>query len=401
SRATSREMCLESMHRWAQLKGITVLGTGDFTHPAWFNELKNKLEPAEPGLFRLKKELAATADTDVPESCRAEVRFMLSAEVSCIYRRADKTRKVHHLLYAPDLDAAARINADLARIGNIASDGRPILGLDSVRLLQFVLAASPDAHLIPAHAWTPHFSIFGSASGFDSMDECFGDLAPHIFAIETGLSSDPPMNRRLSALDGIALISNSDAHSPMKLGREANLFNTDLSYRAIFDAIKANDPARFTGTIEFFPEEGKYHMDGHRACNMRLAPTETIRNNGLCPSCGKPVTVGVMHRVEKLADRPEGKQPAGLLRHRPAVPLTEIISEVLDVGESSKAVAKEYAKLLATFGNEFAILLEIPLADISKGGFPLIADAIGKMRKGEVEVDPGYDGVFGRVRVKP
>lgn len=400
SRATSREMCLESMHRWAQLKGITVLGTGDFTHPAWFDELRSKLEPAEPGLFRLRKEPAAAADADVPASCRAEVRFMLSSEVSCIYRRADRTRKVHHLLYAPDFDAAGRINADLAKIGNIASDGRPILGLDSTRLLRFVLDASPDAHLIPAHAWTPHFSIFGSGSGFDSMEECFGDLTPHIFAIETGLSSDPPMNRRLSALDRVALISNSDAHSPMKLGREANIFSTDLSYRAIFDAIKANDPARFIGTVEFFPEEGKYHMDGHRACNVRLSPAETNRNNGLCPTCGKAVTVGVMHRVEKLADRAEDMHPKDLLRYRSAVPLTEIIAELLGVGESSKAVSREYAKLLATIGSEFAILLDISVVEIHRAGYPLIADAIGAMREGRIKVEPGYDGVFGKIRVK-
>jgi PHP family Zn ribbon phosphoesterase len=271
SRATSRDMSPERIWKWAQLKGITVIGTGDFTHPEWFKQLNEMLDPAGNGLFSLKKEFGSD---DIPESCRADVLFMLSAEISCIYSKNGKTRKVHSIIFVPDFASAARINIALSKIGNLHSDGRPILGLDARELLKIVVESSPDAVLVPAHAWTPHFSVFGAASGFDSLEECFEELTPHIFAIETGLSSDPSMNWRLSALDRITLISNSDAHSPAKIGREANIFDIEISYETVMDAMKTRKG--FAGTIEFFPEEGKYHYDGHRACSASLTPNTIL-----------------------------------------------------------------------------------------------------------------------------
>ncbi len=395
SRACSPALEPGPLYRWSQLKGITVLATGDFTHPAWSALLQEQLVPAEPGLFQLKPELARQQDRDVPASCRAAARFLLEAEISCIYKRDGKVRKVHHLVFAPSFETAARISASLGAIGNIRSDGRPILGLDSRDLLRIVREASPEAYLVPAHAWTPHFAVFGSESGFDSLEECFGDLAGEIFAVETGLSSDPPMNWRLSALDRVALISNSDAHSPEKLGREANLFDCELSYDAIFSAIRGRDPKRFLKTLEFFPEEGKYHVDGHRKCEVRLEPEETIRRKGLCPSCGRPVTIGVLHRVEKLADRKKGKKPAGAADFEHLIPLKEILGQVLRVGAGSVRVDALYHRLLARFGNEFHILRELPAKDLEKEGLPLLALALERMRKGEVELQPGFDGEYG------
>ncbi|OGW67365.1 MAG: DNA helicase UvrD, partial [Nitrospirae bacterium RIFCSPHIGHO2_02_FULL_40_19] len=295
SRATSKDMEIENLNRWAQLKGLTVVGTGDFTHPKWLVNLQEKLESAEDGLFRLKPEYESSMVEEVPSSCRRDVRFILSAEISCIYSKNGRTRKVHNLLLVPTFAEAAKINAALSKIGNLKSDGRPILGLDSKVLLNIALDTSPDVLFIPAHAWTPHFSVLGSNSGFDSLEECFEELTSHIYAIETGLSSDPPMNWRLSGLDRVALISNSDAHSPAKLAREANIFDTELSYKGIYNAIKSNNNKNFIGTIEFFPEEGKYHFDGHRDCKRRMHPSDTRQNNGLCPKCGKKVTIGVMH----------------------------------------------------------------------------------------------------------
>ena len=395
SRACSKSLEPETLYRWCQLKGITVLATGDFTHPGWFAELQDKLIPAEAGLFQLKPELARRQDQDVPQSCRAPVRFLLESEISCIYKKDGKVRKVHHLVFAPSFEAAARIQTRLGEIGNIRSDGRPILGLDSRALLALVREASDEAYLVPAHAWTPHFAVFGSESGFDSLEECFGDLAAEIFALETGLSSDPPMNWRLSALDRIALISNSDAHSPEKLGREANLFDCELSYAGLFAAIRGRDPKRFLKTLEFFPEEGKYHADGHRKCQAPLQPEETIRRQGLCPECGKPVTVGVLHRVEKLADRKTGKRPAGAPDFESLIPLKEVLGQVLRVGPSSVKVNALYHRLLARFGSEFRILRELPAAELEKEGLPLAALALGRMRKGEVGLQPGFDGEYG------
>ena len=306
SRATSQDLTFEHLHKWAQLKGVQVVGTGDLTHPGWLNEMREKLEPAEDGLFRLKDEYARAMQPDVFAACQQPVRFILSGEISTIYKKRDQVRKVHHVVFAPSFDVVEKIQTRLEKIGNIRSDGRPILGLDSKLLLETLLEIDPQAYLIPAHVWTPWFSLFGSKSGFDAIEECFEELTPHIFALETGLSSDPAMNWRVSALDRFALMSNSDAHSPQKLAREANLFDTELSYDAIFDALKSRDNQRFSGTIEFFPEEGKYHLDGHRKCEIAWEPETTLLHKGICSKCGKKVTVGVLHRVNALADRPVG-----------------------------------------------------------------------------------------------
>jgi len=394
SRATSKDMCPEGIWKWAQLKGITAIGTGDFTHPGWLRELDAKLEPGGDGLFALREEFRPK---DVPASCRADVRFILSAEISCIYSKNGKTRKVHSIVLAPDFASAARLNIALSKIGNLRSDGRPILGLDAKELLRITLDASPEAMLIPAHAWTPHFSVFGAASGFDSLEECYEDLTPHIHAIETGLSSDPLMNWRLSALDRITLVSNSDAHSAPKLGREANILDTDLSYVSIIAAIRTRKG--FLGTIEFFPEEGKYHYDGHRDCGVSLTPEETIHHDYLCPVCNRKVTVGVMHRVEKLADRKRGFRPADAPGFTSIIPLPEIIAEGLRCGANTKKVNELYFQLLERLGNEFDILLHVPLDDIGRAGTPLLREAVSRMRAGDVRIAPGYDGEFGKVRI--
>ncbi len=394
SRATSADMSPETIWKWAQFKGITVIGTGDFTHPKWFKELHEKLEPAGSGLFALKKEFRTE---DIPNSCRADIFFLLTAEISCIYGKNGKTRKIHSIIFAPDLSAAARLNLALSKIGNLNADGRPILGLDAKELLKIVLDASPDAMLVPAHAWTPHFSVFGSESGFDSLTECFEELTPHIYAIETGLSSNPSMNWRLSGLDRITFISNSDAHSPAKTGREANIFDTEISYKAMMDAIKTKKG--FSGTIEFFPEEGKYHYDGHRLCNVSLSPKETIRHNYLCPVCSRRVTVGVMHRVEKLADRADGFKPKGAPDYFSIIPLPEIIAEALKKGVNTKGVKGEYLSLISKLGGEFKILMETSPSDIEMAGSPLLSEAISRTREGKVHIAPGYDGEYGKIRI--
>ena len=289
SRATSRNCDLEHLAIWARKKGIGVVGTGDFTHPAWRAELKQQLVPAEPGLFRLRPDLERAVERQLPPACAGgltAVRFMLSVEISTIYKKGEKTRKIHHLVYCPDFGSADRLVAALSRIGNLHSDGRPILGLDSRHLLEMTLESGPGSYLVPAHVWTPWFAALGSKSGFDAVDECYGDLSPHIFAVETGLSSDPPMNWRVSSLDRFRLMSNSDAHSPEKLGREVCVFHTDMDYFALRRALETGEG--YGGTLEFFPEEGKYHLDGHRNCNVRLEPDETRRHQGRCPACGKP-----------------------------------------------------------------------------------------------------------------
>jgi uncharacterized protein (TIGR00375 family) len=394
SRATSKDMSPEAIWKWAQIKGIRVVGTGDFTHPGWLKELSEKIEPAGNGLFKLKEEYEPNG---VPESCKGEVSFILSAEISSIYRKNDKTRKVHSLILVPDFSNAARINLVLSRIGNLNADGRPILGLDALELLKIVMDVSPSAVFIPAHAWTPHFSVFGAVSGFDSLEECFEDYATSIYAIETGLSSDPAMNWRLSALDNITLVSNSDAHSPAKMGREANIFNTDISYQSIMNALKTRQG--FLGTIEFFPEEGKYHYDGHRACGMSLSPEETIRQGYLCPKCGKRVTVGVLHRVEKLADRPSGYKPKGAPPYYSLIPLAEVIAETIGVGVASKAVDREFQRLIRGLGNEFSILMDAPIQDIEQVSSRLIGEGIDRMRSGNIYVAPGYDGEYGKIKI--
>ena len=397
SRATSKDLDLPHLHRTAQTKGIAVLGTGDFTHPAWMAELRECLVPAEPGLFRLRDDLAAAVDADVPGACRAPVRFLLSVEISNIYKRGDRTRKVHNLVFAPDFEVANKIAGRLGKMGNIASDGRPILGLDSRDLLEIVLEASPDAFLIPAHVWTPWFSALGARSGFDSIAECFGDLAHHVFAAETGLSSDPAMNWRLSQLDRLALVSSSDAHSPEKLGREATLFDCDLSYFALRDALRDKSEG-FVGTVELFPEEGKYHFDGHRKCDVVLTPREARELGRICPRCKRPLTAGVAGRIEDLSDRPEGARPESAKPFLSLVPLPEVLGELLDTGASSVKVRKAYDRLLGRVGPELAILTEAPVEELGREGPPLLPEAIARIRKGEVVRRSGYDGEYGVVR---
>lgn len=360
SRATSKDLNFEQLYKWAQLKGVQVVGSGDIAHPGWLEEMREKLEPAEAGLFRLKTEVAAAVDPEIPPACRGEVRFMLAGEISNIYKKFDKVRKIHNVVFLPSLEAVEKFQIELEKIGNIRSDGRPILGLDARDLFEIVLETDPQAHLIPAHIWTPWFSLFGSKSGFDRIEECFEDLTPHIFALETGLSSDPAMNWQLSALDRYTLVSNSDAHSPPKLAREANHFETELSYPAIFQALKNGDPDHFKGTIEFFPEEGKYHFDGHRKCGIRWAPQTTRDHDSRCPVCRRPVTVGVMHRVAELADRPEGVKPERWHPYVSLIPLPEVLAEVLGVGPASKGVRRLHANLLAKLGPELTLLQDAP-----------------------------------------
>ncbi len=397
--ATSKKMIPENIYKWAQLKGITVVGSGDFTHPGWLGELEEKLKPTGSGLYRLKDKLAQEIISEIPESCRSFVCFILTTEVSCIYKKNGRTRKMHNLVFAPDFHVAQKIQTALSRIGNIKSDGRPILGFDSKELLILVKEVSEDAFLIPAHAWTPHFSVLGSVSGFDSLEECFEEFTPLIPAIETGLSSDPSMNWRLSQLDGLSLISNSDAHSPAKLMRNANLFDTELSYQCIMEAISHKDRRKFLGTLEFFPQEGKYHYDGHRSCQVCMSPKETIKQGGVCPKCGQRVTIGVMHRVEELADREEGYVPPGALPFKSTIPLAEILSEVLGVGINTRKVQEAYDQLLSKVGNEYHILMEETLESIEKASSDLIAEAVCRMREGRIKIFPGYDGQYGTIKI--
>ncbi len=397
SRACSKDCDIEHLSWWALRKGLTVLGTGDFTHPAWSAELKQTLVPAEPGLFRLRPDLEKRLIRDTPGSCAGPVRFMLSVEISTIYRRDDRTRKVHHLLYAPSFEAADKITESLAKIGNLASDGRPILGLDSRDLLEITLQADPGCYLVPAHVWTPWFAVLGSKSGFDAVRDCYADLADHIFAVETGLSSDPPMNWSCSSLDAYRLVSNSDAHSPPMLGREATVFDTDLDYFAMATALKTG--GGLAGTIEFFPEEGKYHLDGHRKCDTRFDPERTRQLAKTCPVCAKPLTVGVLHRVAELADRPAGYRPPGTAGFTSLVQLPEIMSELLATGPKSKKVVGEVGRLVAALGPELAILRDVPLDDLRRTGGARLSEAIARLRRGEVIRDAGYDGEYGTIRL--
>jgi DNA helicase-2/ATP-dependent DNA helicase PcrA len=395
SRACSKDCNIEQLSWWALRKGLTVLGTGDFTHPAWAAELRETLVPAEPGLFRIRPELEKRLIRDTPASCAGTVRFMLSVEISTIYRRDERTRKVHHLVYAPSFEAADRITAALAKIGNLASDGRPILGLDSRDLLDITLSADPGCFLVPAHVWTPWFAVLGSRSGFDAVQDCYADLAEHIFAVETGLSSDPPMNWACSSLDGYRLVSNSDAHSPPMLGREATVFGTDLDYFAMLAALRTGNG--LDGTIEFFPEEGKYHLDGHRKCGVRIDPEQA--GTTICPECGKPLTIGVLRRTTELADRPLGFRPAGAAGFSNLIQLPEIMGEILGTGPKSKKVAGEVTRLVAALGPELTILREAPLDDLHRVGGSRFGEAIARLRRGEVIRDAGYDGEYGTIRL--
>ena len=394
SRATSPQLVPEYLDYWAALKGIKVVGTGDFTHPGWLAELKEKLVPEGNGLFRLKKEAAIA-----PFLPGNETRFLLTAEISNIYKRDGKVRKVHHVVLAPGFEEAERINSRLRQLGgNLTSDGRPILGLDSRDLLEIVLEASPDNLLIPAHIWTPWFSMLGSRSGFDSPEECFGDLLPHIVAIETGLSTDAPMNWLCSFLDNMALVSNSDAHSPDRLGRNANLFSSELSYHGIVGALRHPGHDGFEGTIDLFPQEGKYYYDGHRKCNLCWNPAETLKNREVCPVCGKPVTVGVMNRVIRLSDREEPQERKLKKPFRSIIPLKELLAEILQTGESSRKVETEYFQLIGKLGAELDILLNVPESSVSAVS-PALGEAIRRMRLREVYVREGFDGEYGRITV--
>lgn len=389
SRATSRSLTLEELAIWAKKKGLSLIGTGDFTHPAWFAEIKEKFVQYDDGTFRLKPE--------IEREIGASVKFILTVEISTIYKKWDKTRKVHHVVFVPNLDAAENFRNKLDAIGNIKSDGRPILGLDSRDLLETVLESGENSYIIPAHIWTPWFSVLGSKSGFDSIEDCYGDLSEHIFAVETGLSSDPEMNWHVSKLDKFRLVSNSDAHSASKLAREATVFSTDPNYYSIMNALKTGDG--YTGTVEFFPEEGKYHEDGHRKCNVCMTPEETKKHNGICPVCGKPMTIGVSYRVNELSDRKEIITPPSTAgKVFSLVPLQEIISEINGVGPSSKSVVYEYERLINTFGSELAILQDVPVDEISKSS-TLLGEAVSRLRQGKVIKHAGYDGEYGVIRL--
>ncbi|MBN8530562.1 MAG: hypothetical protein J0L97_01695 [Alphaproteobacteria bacterium] len=404
--ACSSQGDIDHLAWWGAVKGLQVVATGDFTHPAWRAELKEKLVPAEPGLFQVRPDLASEILATLPPACGELPRFILSVEVSTIYRKGDKTRKIHHLIYVPDMASMDRVVASLARLGNLNADGRPILGLDSRDLLEITLASSPDAFLIPAHIWTPWFAVLGSKSGFDAVDDCYGDLAHHIFAVETGLSSDPAMNWRVASLDRFRLTSSSDAHSPNKLAREATVFETELSYFALKKALETG--IGYAGTMEFFPEEGKYHMDGHRDCGICLNPEETRAHGGRCPACGKPVTIGVMHRVAALASRNEtdavSRPPATAGHVQNLVPLPEILSEIVGAGVVSKKVQTGYERVVGSLGSELDVLNLVPVEDIAHGDYgavdaSLLAESVRRLRAGDVIRRAGYDGEYGVIRM--
>ena len=386
SRATSHDMDLEHIFQSAQEKGITIVGTGDFTHPEWFNQLKNKLESAEEGLYRLK---------DKDDS----VRFVVTGEISNMYTRNGSGRRIHSLIILPSLESAEKINNILSWQGNIKSDGRPILGMDTEELLKIIIDTEPNALFVPAHCMTPWFGIFGSMSGFDSLEEAFGENAKHIYAMETGLSADPAMIWRIPDGRKVTLISNSDAHSPTKLGREVNVFDTELSYSAIREAIIKKDKLKFLNTIEFFPQEGKYHYDGHRLCNVSMSPEQRKKVKGICPKCGRKLTVGVLSRVDELADRKDGFVPPDAIPYKSLVPLREIIAEAIGIGPQTKGVDKQYQILIQKFSNEFNILLDVPFEELSKFTLPRVAEGIKRVRNGKLIIEPGYDGEFGKVKI--
>lgn len=399
SRATAKNLDLENLYRAAQIKGVLLVGTGDFTYPAWIKEIEEKLEPAEQGLFALKKEFAKKIDPTVPESCKNPVRFILQSEISNIYKKDGKVRKNHNLIYFSDIETVKKFNARLDAIGNIRSDGRPILGLDAADLLALMLEIDDTGMFIPAHIWTPWFSLFGSKSGFDSMEACFGELTKHIFAVETGLSSDPPMNWRVADLDHVSLISNSDAHSPGYLGRNATVFDTDPGFANIRSALKTRNPETYLGTLDMYPDQGKYHYDGHRNCGICLNPSQTLEMKGLCPECGKPLTCGVLYRVQELACRPQGFVPKHRQGFSHLVPLADILSEIFSVGPNTKKVTTHYQKAIELLGPELSILLDLELAKIESAGIPMLPEAIDKMRNGDIRIDPGFDGEFGKVGI--
>ena len=382
SRATSRDMDVQHIADWAKLKGITLMGTGDFTHHLWLEELKGKLEDLGNGLFKYQ-----------------DIYFILTAEISSIYSKKGKTYRIHNMVFSPSFKTTDKINETLNRYGNLSSDGRPILGMDAADLARVIFDIDENCMIVPAHIFTPWFSVFGSMSGFDRIEDCFENSTPKIFALETGLSSDPGMNWRLSALDRFTLISNSDSHSPAKIGREANVFDCELNYKTIREVLQAKDKKRFLYTIEFFPEEGKYHFDGHRLCGIRFSPEETRSNSGKCPKCGKPVTVGVMNRVEQLSDRPEGFVPPNSIPYKNLIPFDEIIAEARGVGKASSAVERDYRSFVAKFGTELEILLKVPKEDLLKGLPPKVSEGVLRVREGKVNIQAGFDGEYGTISI--
>ena len=394
SMATSKEGTPENLDFWARKKGISLIGTGDFTHPVWREELKERLVSEGNGLYRLRDEYVKEESRKFPGE---GTRFVVSGEISSIYKKNGKTRKVHNVILLPGLEAADAMAQRLEKIGNIHSDGRPILGLDSHDLLEMMLDVCPEGILIPAHIWTPHFSVLGAKSGFDSVEECFEELAPYIHALETGLSSDPAMNWRISKLDRYQLVSNSDAHSPSKLGRKANLLDIDCSYEGLYRAIQTGEGLE--GTVEFFPEEGKYHFDGHRKCGVSLSPVEAERLGGICPVCGKKLTMGVDHRVEQLADRAEGFVKKDGKKYESLVPLPEVISTCMGYSAASKKVQGCFEQMIQTLGTEFDILRNVPSEDIKSCAGERIAEGIENVRTGNVKRIPGYDGEYGKIEL--
>ena len=391
SRATSKDCTPEYLDLWARRKGIHIVGSGDFTHPGWRKELSEKLEPAGNGFYVLKDEYRIADDTAAD---RIRPQFVITGEISSIYKKYDRVRKVHSLILLPGLKEAELVSGRLETIGNLHSDGRPILGLDCHDLLEILLELCPGAVYVPAHIWTPHFSLFGAFSGFDTVEECFGDLSDYICAVETGLSSDPPMNWRVSALDRYQLISNSDAHSPAKLGREANLLDIELSYEGLRRAIRTGEG--LMGTIEFFPEEGKYHYDGHRKCNLCLTPAETEGYGGICPVCGRKLTIGVSHRIEQLSDRPVGYKREKAAGFESLIPLPELIGAAMGCSPASVRAEKMYRTMRKELGAEFPILREIPVEEIQRAAGWRIAEGIQRLRGGEVTWNPGFDGEYGK-----
>ena len=394
SMATSKEGTPENLDFWARKKGISLIGTGDFTHPVWREELKKRLIAEGNSLYRLRDEYVKEESRKFPGE---GTRFVVSGEISSIYKKNGKTRKVHNVILLPSLEAADAMAQRLEKIGNIHSDGRPILGMDSHDLLEMMLDVCPEGILIPAHIWTPHFSVLGAKSGFDSVEECFEELAPYIHALETGLSSDPAMNWRISKLDRYQLVSNSDAHSPSKLGREANLLDIDCSYEGLYRAIQTGEGLE--GTVEFFPEEGKYHFDGHRKCGVSLSPVEAERLGGICPVCGKKLTMGVDHRVEQLADREEGFVKEDGKKYESLVPLPEVISACMGYSTASKKVQGCFEQMIQTLGTEFDILRNVPSEDIKSCAGERIAEGIENVRTGKVKRIPGYDGEYGKIQL--
>jgi len=386
SRATSRDMDIINISKWADKKGIDIIASGDFQHPKYLGELKNSLVEADPGLYKLKNQ-------------NTKSRIILSTEISNIFKQAGKVRKIHTLVLMPTIEDASKFSQVLATKGNTTADGRPIFGFSVKELVKITLDVSKDALIIPAHAWTPWFSIFGSKSGFNSIEECFEEETANIKAIETGLSSDASMNWRISQLDKITLVSNSDAHSPRKIGREANVFDAKPDYYEIKKIIEKKDKKKFLYTIEFFPEEGKYHYDGHRLCGISLHPRESIAKNNKCPVCFRPLTLGVLHRVEELADRPWNYIPQNAPEQRHLIPLEELIADAKGVNATSIKVQESYEKALIKGGNEFEILLDKSFDELCKIFDEKIAEGIIKMRMGKVNIAPGYDGEFGKISI--